>query len=173
MTEDKELKDQRIPIMMTPSELQAIDDWSFKNRIRSRGEAIRRLCHAALSADQRIEQVSKAREELKSALLHLGISLQDDTWRDAENPYADYLFHDGPLDEETRDRAINDYVEIDPSTAYRNVLEKSALLIAASHDALSRLSIAKYLSGDTGAYLKLSRENVIDQTETLSTRPKK
>lgn len=46
-----ELKDQRVPIMMTPSELKAIDDWSFNRRIRSRGEAIRRLCQIALIAD--------------------------------------------------------------------------------------------------------------------------
>lgn len=39
-----ELKDQRIPIMMSPSEVKAIDDWAFARRIRSRGEAIRRLC---------------------------------------------------------------------------------------------------------------------------------
>lgn len=45
---DKELKDQRITIMMTATELAAIDDWSFTNRIRSRGEAIRQLCLAGL-----------------------------------------------------------------------------------------------------------------------------
>lgn len=52
MTDEKELKDQRVPIMMTPSELEAIDDWMFKNRIRSRGEAIRRLCRMALGAEE-------------------------------------------------------------------------------------------------------------------------
>lgn len=49
MTDDeKELKDQRVVTMMSPSELEAIDDWMFKNRIRSRGEAIRRLCKLSL-----------------------------------------------------------------------------------------------------------------------------
>ena len=46
-----ELKDQRVVTMMTPSELQAIDDWMFANRIRSRGEAIRRLCQVGLQFD--------------------------------------------------------------------------------------------------------------------------
>jgi hypothetical protein len=46
-----ELKDQRIPIMMTPSEVKAIDDWMWANRIRSRGEAIRRLCKVGLDFD--------------------------------------------------------------------------------------------------------------------------
>jgi len=36
-------KDQRIPIMMTAAEVQAVDDWQFSNRVRSRGEAIRQL----------------------------------------------------------------------------------------------------------------------------------
>lgn len=44
----KELKDQRVAVMLTPSELAAIDDWSFSQRIRSRGEAIRQLIQAGL-----------------------------------------------------------------------------------------------------------------------------
>lgn len=50
MTDEKELKDQRVPIMMSASELEALDDWMFKNRLRSRGEAIRRLCQVGISA---------------------------------------------------------------------------------------------------------------------------
>lgn len=49
-----ELKDQRVPIMMSEDELKAIDDWSFANRIRSRGEAIRRLCSMGLAIDASI-----------------------------------------------------------------------------------------------------------------------
>lgn len=54
--DDKELKDQRVVTMMSPSELEAIDDWMFKNRIRSRGEAIRRLCRSGLVADSEVER---------------------------------------------------------------------------------------------------------------------
>ena len=46
-----ELKDQRVVTMMSHSELGAIDDWMFKNRIRSRGEAIRRLCQMGIVAE--------------------------------------------------------------------------------------------------------------------------
>lgn len=52
MADEKELKDQRVPIMMKPSELEAIDDWMFGRRIRSRGEAIRRLTAAGLALDK-------------------------------------------------------------------------------------------------------------------------
>jgi len=55
-----ELKDQRVVTMMTPSELAAIDDWAFANRIRSRGEAIRRLCRIAIAADREVEPVHRA-----------------------------------------------------------------------------------------------------------------
>jgi len=47
---DDEPKDQRVPIMMSASELRAVDDWSFARRIRSRSEAIRRLIELGLKA---------------------------------------------------------------------------------------------------------------------------
>lgn len=53
--DDKELKDQRVVTMMSPSELEAIDDWMFKNRIRSRGEAIRRLVQIGMNFDKRAD----------------------------------------------------------------------------------------------------------------------
>lgn len=43
-----EPKDQRIPLLMSASELEAVDDWAFARRIRSRGEAIRRLVRLGL-----------------------------------------------------------------------------------------------------------------------------
>lgn len=52
MVDDKELKDQRVVTMMSPSELEAIDDWMFGHRIRSRGDAIRRLTAAGLALDK-------------------------------------------------------------------------------------------------------------------------
>lgn len=45
-----ELKSERVTTMMTPSEVKAVDDWSFESRIRSRGEAIRRLIQLGLEA---------------------------------------------------------------------------------------------------------------------------
>ena len=46
----EERKTIRIPVLMTPSELNALDDWAFANRVRSRGEAIRRLVEAGIRA---------------------------------------------------------------------------------------------------------------------------
>ncbi|WP_157080840.1 hypothetical protein [Methylobacterium variabile] len=52
-----ELKDQRIPIMMTPSEVKAVDDWMFENRIRSRGGAIRSLVSRGIMFDDAYEAI--------------------------------------------------------------------------------------------------------------------
>ncbi len=48
----KENKTQHLHILMAPSEVEAIDEWGFANRIRTRGEAIRRLCQMGLTVDE-------------------------------------------------------------------------------------------------------------------------
>ncbi|WP_216330641.1 hypothetical protein [Rhizobium sp. X9] len=58
-----ELKDQRVVTMMSPSELDLIDEWMFKLRIRSRGEAIRRLCQIGIRADENVRSVWKLSEK--------------------------------------------------------------------------------------------------------------
>ncbi|MBO0140223.1 hypothetical protein JZX87_03455 [Agrobacterium sp. Ap1] len=50
--EKPENKTQHVHILMAPSEVEAIDDWGFKNRIRTKGEAIRRLCQMGMNLDQ-------------------------------------------------------------------------------------------------------------------------
>ena len=47
-----QLKTERIQLLMAEAEVKAIDDWSFANRIRSRGAAIRRLVELGLKAAQ-------------------------------------------------------------------------------------------------------------------------
>lgn len=57
-----ELKDLRVVTMMSPSELEEIDEWMFSNRIRSRGEAIRRLCRIGTLWDGISEDIRKQME---------------------------------------------------------------------------------------------------------------
>lgn len=45
-------KTERVQLMMTPSEVKAVDDWSFANRVRGRSEAIRQLLAIGLSSEQ-------------------------------------------------------------------------------------------------------------------------
>lgn len=51
MSEPSENKTQHLHILMAPSEVEAIDEWGFNNRIRTRAEAIRRLCQIGLVFD--------------------------------------------------------------------------------------------------------------------------
>lgn len=44
-----ELKTIKFQLMLSPSEAAAIDDWGFENRIRTRAEAMRRLCQLGLA----------------------------------------------------------------------------------------------------------------------------
>jgi hypothetical protein len=48
--EDDEPRAVRLPLMVAQSELKAIDEWRYSNRIPSRAEAIRRLIEFGLKA---------------------------------------------------------------------------------------------------------------------------
>jgi metal-responsive CopG/Arc/MetJ family transcriptional regulator len=47
-----ELKTERFVFMMEKSTLEAIDEWSFKNRVRTRAEVIRQLIQIGLEASK-------------------------------------------------------------------------------------------------------------------------
>ncbi|MFE1601581.1 hypothetical protein [Methylobacterium sp. ID0610] len=80
-----ELKDQRIPIMMTPSEVKAVEDWMFANRIKSRAEAIRRLCQLGIALDSNMDQLI---ENHKKAVLTLHEHVSElDEEKMADLPY--------------------------------------------------------------------------------------
>lgn len=46
-----EQKTERFNMFMSPSEMQAIDEWAWENRIRSKSEAVRRLIQIGMQAD--------------------------------------------------------------------------------------------------------------------------
>ena len=48
-----EPKDQRVPVMMTRTELKAVDDWRFACRVNSRSEAIRQLVALGLKVGEK------------------------------------------------------------------------------------------------------------------------
>jgi hypothetical protein len=50
MADDK--KTLKFQMMMSPSEAEELDNWMFGNRIRSRAEAIRRLCQIGMAYDR-------------------------------------------------------------------------------------------------------------------------
>jgi metal-responsive CopG/Arc/MetJ family transcriptional regulator len=46
-----EAKTVKFQMMLEPSIAEAVDDWSFTNRVRTRAEAIRRLIKAGLETE--------------------------------------------------------------------------------------------------------------------------
>lgn len=67
MADDK--KTLKFQMMMSPSEADELDDWMFKNRIRSRAEAIRRLWQIGLLFDERQRDLIKRSERALKALI--------------------------------------------------------------------------------------------------------
>ncbi|MEZ5787599.1 MAG: hypothetical protein R3D62_14275 [Xanthobacteraceae bacterium] len=55
-------REQRLQIMLSPSELKALDDWRFSRRMPSRAAAVRELLKRGLAA----EGFAQATGELKS-----------------------------------------------------------------------------------------------------------
>lgn len=60
----EETKDIRVTILMAPSELKEVDDWSFEQRIRSRAEAIRRLINMGIAAEPILRDLLRLIEHL-------------------------------------------------------------------------------------------------------------
>ncbi|WP_313760194.1 hypothetical protein [Rhizobium sp.] len=71
------LKDQRVPIMMSEEELKTLDDWMFENRIRSRGEAIRRLLQMGILAHQNRQLLRVGLHTLADRIVHLSKVIRD------------------------------------------------------------------------------------------------
>ncbi|NTI27130.1 hypothetical protein [Rhizobium rhizogenes] len=52
-----ELKTIKFQLMLSESEAKAMDDWGFGHRIRTRAEAIRRLCQIGLAVEAKTEGI--------------------------------------------------------------------------------------------------------------------
>ena len=69
-TEPDEQKTERFNLFMSPSEMKAIDEWAWENRVRSKSEAVRRLLQIGIQSDQRIaDMLVKAERALAFSLL--------------------------------------------------------------------------------------------------------
>lgn len=54
-------RENRVPMMLSNEELEAIDTWRFANRVATRSEAIRRLCQMGLHLDQKMKEIERSR----------------------------------------------------------------------------------------------------------------
>ncbi|MGO7726698.1 hypothetical protein ACC704_01235 [Rhizobium johnstonii] len=62
----EELKTIKFQLMLSEAEAKAIDDWGSAHKIRSRAEAIRRLCTAALELDAHANAIDEALGSLET-----------------------------------------------------------------------------------------------------------
>jgi hypothetical protein len=85
-------KTQHLHLLMSPSEVEAIDNWGFKNRIRTRAEAIRRLCQIALSAENNLDMA----QDLISSSRHWMFSAIEAYERETGNEISDPMAKDAP-----------------------------------------------------------------------------
>ncbi|WP_265975783.1 hypothetical protein [Brucella intermedia] len=83
--EDAQKKTERLHMLMSPSELEEIDDWRFRNRISNRSEAIRRLCQIGLVTDDKLESLTDEMLDISSALSSLDTSTLE-LWVSIANP---------------------------------------------------------------------------------------
>lgn len=80
-----ELKDQRIPIMMSPSEVAAVDDWMFARRMKSRAAAIRELIKYGTEYEYWRDEACAARALIGSIMKGEDPTVQFKAWVDAAN----------------------------------------------------------------------------------------
>ena len=52
-------KTERLHMLISPAEIDAIDDWRFKKRLGTRAEAVRRLCQIALALDAETDAINR------------------------------------------------------------------------------------------------------------------
>ena len=68
-------------MLISPGELEAIDDWRFKNRVGTRSDAIRRLCQIAIGLEPLVVDLKKLWENV----LRANADVQDHLMDAAEN----------------------------------------------------------------------------------------
>lgn len=75
MTDDK--KTLKFQMMMSPTEAETLDTWMFKNRVRSRAEAIRRLTQIALTIEPMLSEIQDLWRAIVDADGKIGVTILD------------------------------------------------------------------------------------------------
>lgn len=72
-----EPKSERFNMFISKSELDAIEEWAWDHRIRSKSEAVRRLVQIGLRADKMLPEIIKHSTEASEGAIEL-----DDLWKE-------------------------------------------------------------------------------------------
>lgn len=65
---DRDKKTERLHMLISPGEIEAIDTWRFNNRVATRADAVRRLTQLALRVDAPIDDIYHQLREAYVAL---------------------------------------------------------------------------------------------------------
>lgn len=63
-TKEDEPKTERFNMFLSPLESQAIDDWAWQNRVRSKSEAVRRLIAIGIALDSQTEKLASQLDQM-------------------------------------------------------------------------------------------------------------
>lgn len=104
-----ELKTIKFQLMLSPKEAEAIDEWGFSHRIRTRAEAMRRLCQIGLLTERRIKDVKTTDQIFLAACANLFAAYTEGLASSEENN-AEFLEKISPIKDEysrsSRDKLI-------------------------------------------------------------------
>lgn len=150
-------KTLKFQMMMAPLEAEVLDDWMFKNRVRSRAEAIRRLCQIGMIFDRDADTLGQQAFQLFLVTMDLAEKY--------EARRSQFL----PTDE----------LEIDPLTqAVIELMDRVSLLVA-DFEATANMTLPYRTAPDLdtaareAATAKVEAANLRDKlTEGMIDRPK-
>ncbi|MCV3764052.1 hypothetical protein [Rhizobium sp. TRM95796] len=101
--ENDEPKSERFNMFISPSEMKAIDEWAWENRIRSKSEAVRRLAAIGLNLHNGLREFVEYNEEYTNRIYDIQGSLEETVAKYSSTGKAD----DTDLREMTKEEALN------------------------------------------------------------------
>lgn len=104
-------KTLKFQMMMSPEEAKVLDDWMFENRVRSRAEAIRRLCQIGLAAEHIGSRTMQALGQLNEGLLAYSDALPQ-PGTTVEPHFWDYVANTGSFLGKSKDEVFTDLLII-------------------------------------------------------------
>lgn len=93
----KNVRENRVPIMMSDDELRSVDDWRFQNRIATRSDAIRRLCRVGIETNKNLIEWQKKVLKLSSELIEFNKNENEDKLTEIRDIYARKATHESAM----------------------------------------------------------------------------
>lgn len=97
-----EIRDQRVVILMSKDEADAIEEWMHANRIKSRSAAIRRLCQLAFRKEGDmnawLDHMKSIQQNILKDMHEFTIDI--DPGKISPEEFREYMQNTGPLEDD-------------------------------------------------------------------------